>query len=88
MENLKQGAQYQWAQDATFSLSAEQFGILYNSLSTMIGTDTFKAKVETARETLGILQLQQVMTDVLSNAVSTGTASEISSDATSDTPAE
>lgn len=80
MENLKPGAQYQWAQDATFSLTAEQFGTLYNSLSSMIGTDTFKAKVETAKETLGILQLQQVMTDVLSGAVTTGIANEMSSD--------
>ena len=78
MENLiKPGAQYQWQQEAVFSLTAEQFGMLYNSLANMVNTDTFKTKVTEAQQTLGIVQLQQVMTDVLNGAIGSGIATEV-----------
>jgi len=45
MENLrKQGAQYQWQQDSTFTLTAEQFGTLYNSLTAIVTAEPFKKK--------------------------------------------
>lgn len=74
---LKNGAQYKWPSDATFTLTNEQFGLLYNSLSTMVNTPQFQAKVVEAQQTLGIIQLQQTMNDVLEKAVAEGVATEM-----------
>jgi len=74
---LKNGAQYKWPSDATFTLTNEQFGLLYNSLSTMVNTPHFQAKVVEAQQTLGIMQLQQTMNDVLEKAVAEGVATEM-----------
>lgn len=74
---LKNGAQYKWPSEATFTLTNEQFGLLYNSLSTMVNTPQFQSKVVEAQQTLGILQLQQTMNDVLEKAVAEGVATEM-----------
>lgn len=74
---LKNGAQYKWPSEAIFTLTNEQFGLLYNSLSTMVNTPQFQSKVVEAQQTLGIVQLQQTMNDVLEKAVAEGVATEI-----------
>ena len=74
---LKNGAQYKWPSDATFTLTNEQFGLLYSSLSTMVNTPQFQSKIVEAQQTLGIAQLQQTMNDVLEKAVTDGVATEI-----------
>lgn len=74
---LKTGVQYTWPSDAQFTLNNEQFGVLYNTLSSMVATPSFQQKLEESRQTLGILQLLETMNAVLEQAVNSGIASEV-----------
>ena len=74
---LKTGVQYTWPSDAQFTLNNEQFGVLYNTLSSMVATSSFQQKLEESRQTLGILQLLETMNAVLEQAVNSGIASEV-----------
>ncbi|MEY4335001.1 MAG: hypothetical protein RLZZ196_3751 [Bacteroidota bacterium] len=85
---LKNGAQYKWPSDAVFTLNNEQFGLLYNSLTNIVNAPGFQTKVAEAQQTLGIIQLQQIMNDVLEKAVSDGVALEVSNEDTQESSAE
>lgn len=85
---LKNGAQYKWPSDAVFTLNNEQFGLLYNSLTNMVNTPAFQTKVVEAQQTLGIIQLQQTMNDVLEKAVTDGIAIEVINEDTQEASAE
>lgn len=80
---LKTGAQYKWPSNSEFVLTNEQFGILYNTLSTIVSTPAFQSKIVEAQQTLSIVQLQQTMNDVLEKAVNEGIATEVINEDTS-----
>ena len=74
---LQQGTQFQWSSDATFSLTSDQFGKLYNVLTGIIGTPGFQKKMAEAQETMAIVDLQATMNKVLETAVEAGIAVEV-----------
>jgi hypothetical protein len=79
---LQQGTQFQWEPTATFSLTSEQFGKLYNVLTGIISTPGFQKKMAEAQETMAIADLQSTMNNVLENAVQAGIATEVVSETT------
>lgn len=79
---LSQGTQFQWSKDATFSLTSDQFGKLYNVLTNIISTPSFQKKVAEAQETMAIIDLQGTMNNVLESAVEAGIATEVVSETT------
>lgn len=74
---LQQGAQFQWDKDATFTLTSDQFGKLYNVLTNIISTPGFQKKVAEAQETMAIIDLQGTMNKVLETAVEQGIAIQV-----------
>jgi hypothetical protein len=79
---LSQGTQFQWSKDATFSLTSDQFGKLYNVLTGIINTPGFQKKIAEAQETMAIIDLQGTMNNVLESAVEAGIATELVSETT------
>jgi hypothetical protein len=79
---LSQGTQFQWSKDATFSLTSDQFGKLYNVLTGIINTSGFQKKIAEAQETMAIIDLQGTMNNVLESAVEAGIATELVSETT------
>ena len=77
MSTLKQGTQYQWSKEAIFSLSSDQFGKLYNGLTSIVSSPVFQEKIVEAHNTFAVVDLQKTMNEVLSTAVDAGLAVEI-----------
>ena len=75
---MKEGKSYSWKEDDTFSLSGREVSILYNSLSNILSTDGFKAKLLEAKETFTIVDLHKTMSQVLNKGLENGTVIEVS----------
>ena len=82
--NLKPGVAYKWAPGSNFPLTDAQFSALFNNLNAIAQSPSFQQKLEEAKATLAIAQLQGVMNDILSAAVGSGIAveSDIQTDGT------
>lgn len=74
--NLKPGVAYKWQPGAAFSMTDVQFSALFNNLNAIVQTPGFQQKLEDAKGTLALAQLQGIMNDILGSAVEAGIATE------------
>ena len=78
MDNiLKPGVKYSWAPDAKFEITDKQFSSLFNNLNAIVQSPSFQERLEEAKGTIAIAQLQALMNEVLSGAVEAGVATEV-----------
>jgi len=78
--NLKQGVNYKWDSNAVFTMTAQEFGALYNGLNAIVTSQSFKEKLSEAQSTISIVNLHSTMNNILSTAVTNGVAIEETAD--------
>jgi hypothetical protein len=81
MENtelrMKEGKSYSWKEDSSFTITGREVSILYNSLSNILSTDSFKNKLIEAKETFTIVELHKTMSQVLNKGLEDGVVTEV-----------
>jgi hypothetical protein len=78
MDNiLKPGVKYSWQEGSNFQITDKQFSSLFNNLNAIVQSPTFQERLEEAKGTIAIAQLQALMNEILGSAVQSGVATEV-----------
>lgn len=68
---------YQWATDAQFTLTGNEFGLLYNIMKEVTGTNQFMDKLIEARSTSSLASLMDLMNNKLKENITSGVVKEM-----------
>lgn len=73
MEN-QQPISYQWATDATFTMTGTEFGLFYNFIQGLLADPAFRQSTNKVESVLNIVALGEVSSRLLHTAITNGTA--------------
>lgn len=63
---------YKWEPEDTFTFSGKDFSMLYNILEQVTATPDFQQRLYTARETMSVVSLHELMKAKLQEGVASG----------------